>query len=520
MAVEEQFYLLFPLIFFLWVKNGRNTKLPGSISRLILPALLLISLGYSSYETSTAPDRAFYLLPSRFWELASGALLFMLHQRGRMLPKAEFSANFTLIIGLTFIALGFYLSDASAFPFPWSIPAVIGSALVISGVAVGANNNSLGKLLNNQPTTYIGKISYSLYLWHWPVFVLFRWTTGLERPLWSIFALAITTLLAIASFHCVEKRLSKNALFREKSQWYILSRGFLTIGGCIIVSAIIFKAQPNLSFSATRDTQTWYPRAWPSVEQNGFPKVFAGRRIFLIGDSHTNAYSTMLQLLTEQYGAETRQFSMAGCSIVNLLTPPTSPCSQFVQSALSKIKSLASPGDVVFLASLRMNRLGDQWKIFDDKQVALTRDITNQETQRTLVEEDADHIISEFENLSLIVMMDAPKPIFKSPPFRCSDWFNRDNPVCAGGFVQPRSVLEEQRRSVLVSLQKLKIQHPNLVVWDPFPILCPGNICSAFKGGKPLFFDGDHLSAHGNRLLFPSFVEELEQIWPIIEEVQ
>ncbi|RCW74671.1 hypothetical protein DES41_102995 [Pseudorhodoferax soli] len=118
--------------------------------------------------------------------------------------------------------------------------------------------------------------------------------------------------------------------------------------------------------------------------------------------------------------------------------------------------------------------------------------------------------MSTLQEAGLLVVIDAPKPIFKSPAFRCSDWFNARNPICAGGFVIERDFLEQRRRPVMNALAELKTLHPELAVWDPFPVLCPETVCSAFDGPLPMFLDGDHLSGHGNRVLFPSFLAMLE----------
>jgi hypothetical protein len=107
-------------------------------------------------------------------------------------------------------------------------------------------------------------------------------------------------------------------------------------------------------------------------------------------------------------------------------------------------------------------------------------------------------------------VFEAPKPLFRAPAFRCSDWFNRDNPVCAPGLSVQRAFLEEYRRPALESVRRLAARLPGATVWDPFPLLCPNAVCEAAPGGRPLFFDGDHVSGYANRLLLPSFRAHLE----------
>ena len=109
-------------------------------------------------------------------------------------------------------------------------------------------------------------------------------------------------------------------------------------------------------------------------------------------------------------------------------------------------------------------------------------------------------------------MFEAPTPVFPAPAYRCSDAFNRDNPVCAGGLEMPRAELEAYRAPVMRTMQALVAKLPHATVWDPLPLLCPDVTCRAVEGGKPLFFDGDHLSAYGSLRLLPDFARHLRSL--------
>jgi hypothetical protein len=279
----------------------------------------------------------------------------------------------------------------------------------------------------------------------------------------------------------------------------------------LLTSAVFQKGQHVLSLSVTRNAHDWYPYAWPTGIAKPIVKsdAFRGRKLFIVGDSHTGAYATMIQQFSEEYGVETHEFM--GRPFANLLRPSNAEDKKRIETTLSEIEKRSAPGDIVFLASLRMNRLSDQWAVFDERKVVQAQQSSEAVAQRTLALREADTIISRLEGNSCTVVIDAPTPIFKAPAFRCSDWFNAGNPICAAGFVMERDFLLEYRRPVMVSLNVLQRNHPNLVVWDPFPDLCPSDSCSAFDEGKPLFFDQDHLSAHGNRVLYPSFVRALSR---------
>jgi len=523
LAVEEQFYLLFPAVFFAWLTWRVRTRPWRAAALVLLPTMLAVSLALCWYQTRWMPAHAYYWLPARFWELACGAMLFQLHAQNRLVARSPLQGNASILAGLALIGAGFLFSDPKSFPFPWALPAVAGTLLAIAGVQAGTQSDLggraaagawLGRLLDNRLSVYIGKLSYSLYLWHWPIAVIFRWTTGLQGPLVLASATALTVLASALSYHFVERPIRQSKSLKAKSEWAVVSRGLMAMCVGAMLVLCLFKAQSHLSLSVTRDRANWYPENWPSPAASAHGAGLKGRRLFVLGDSHTGAYSTLLQMLMDRQGLAVRQESKGGCAVAGLLERAGADCAAFAEQSVANVVAAASPGDVVFLASLRMNRLGDQWGELSDLEAARRQSGPEAAESRAAALREADALITRLEGAGLTVLIDAPMPVFKSPPFRCSDWFNRHNPVCAGGESISRGFLLERRQPVMDSLAKLARAHPGLVVWDPLPLLCPKESCTALDGKLPLFFDGDHLSAHGNRVLYPSFLSELQAIWP------
>ena len=128
--------------------------------------------------------------------------------------------------------------------------------------------------------------------------------------------------------------------------------------------------------------------------------------------------------------------------------------------------------------------------------------------------EEAHTVIEDFTTIGALVVMEAPLPVLFAPPYRCSDWFNKMNPIGANGLSVRRDFLEKIRQPVMESISALKESHKHFYVWDPFPVLCTGETFYAYdRKGKPIFWDGDHLSGNGNRILAPSFREFLISLW-------
>jgi hypothetical protein len=119
--------------------------------------------------------------------------------------------------------------------------------------------------------------------------------------------------------------------------------------------------------------------------------------------------------------------------------------------------------------------------------------------------QEAEDWLRDVASLDVDVIFMAPTPVFAAPAFRCSDWFNRDNPICRPGLVMERNVLENLRRPALAGMHDIAERHPSVIVWDPIDILCSDTACNATRDGRPIFFDGDHLSSFGNLLIYDSF---------------
>jgi peptidoglycan/LPS O-acetylase OafA/YrhL len=521
LAVEEQFYLIFPFIFFIWFKGRDKQGWVKTLSNSLLGGFLVASLIFSWYQTNHQPDHAFYLLPSRFWELACGALLFRMHHQGQGIIKSAKLINLSTTIGLVIILWGFIFCDPKSFPFPWAILPVVGTIFLMISAKSGVSRGcTLNRLIENNIIVFIGKISYSLYLWHWPVFAIFRWTLGLDDYSSTFLAIALTIILSVASYYFIECPTRTSNFVTSQSNKSIVLTGIASIVVFSAVSFGIFISQNKLSLSVTRDAKTWYPHSnnkFSSVDPSqAQPRRFEGRKIFVLGDSHTGAYGTMLQMLKTNTNVIVKEYSMGGCAVANFIKPANIDCLRFIENTMIEVNKEARPGDIVFLASLRMNRLSDQWVAFDAVDIDNKQNSTQALADRAAAFTEAEKIIARFEALKLTVMVDAPKPVFKSPPFRCSDWFNTHNSICKGGLEIDRSFLLNHRQPVMASLSKLTQMHPKLMIWDPFPLLCSSanSKCKVFDNGYPQFFDGDHLSGYGNRKLYPHFLSFIGGLWP------
>ena len=518
LAVEEQFYLILPLALLVWMKWRTEIGWKLLFARFLLPGLAVGSL-YTAYMMGIQrPDWAYYMLPARFWELASGVMLFQLHSRGNStILTSLLGARLALAVGTICMFMGFWFCDGKMFPFPWALLPVIGAVLILSSLVGPTGEASVGRrLYGHGLIVYIGKISYSLYLWHWPVYVLFRWTLGLEGPSTMLPAVFITVVLAMVSYHFVELPVRSSRWVAGQPPILRILAGIAIVFALYILSTHVFRERERISLSVTANTQTWYPYDYPVKDVADGLKPYNGKNIFVIGNSHATAYTTMLSESRQRLGAGIRIFEIGACNMGNIRAPigGDQACWRKSEELLALIHQEAKPGDIVFFASLRSLRLINQWDIVGYETVLAQSLSPHVNQSRLLALEEISSAIRRLREMGLNVLIDAPKPVFQAPPFRCSDWFNLHNPICRLGDKTDRAFLLDMRRPVMLSLAELEARFDNVTIWDPFPVLCPSEVCSAYDvDGRPIFFDGDHLSAHGNRILYPEFKNMLQQIW-------
>jgi peptidoglycan/LPS O-acetylase OafA/YrhL len=526
LGVEEQFYLVFPWLFVFWLAGHRRGR-----SVALFAAGFAASLAWAAYlgsDASRAAD-AFYVTTTRFWELAVGVLLFQGLSLAGVAGGAAGNAVRSAAIAACALAVAFGVAFAGEGRTPWpdSLVPVLGTAGLLGLVYASPRDGWVARALSLGPVVAIGKASYSLYLWHWPVFVVFRWTTGLDTAVARVAAVTIAAGLAVASYTFVERPLRHAAPLVRMPERRLLGATALVVLACVLGHWGVSASSGAYSLSVvTRHAEDWYAyggdrdASAPGCEieraRRGASTVYrrvgcaddasGTRRLFVAGDSHAPAYAEMVRRLLLERGGEASVFSITECPAPSVDGEPLD-CQRAVERAYVTSAADARSGDVLFLPRLRLPRLGEQWPM----EGASTADPTGPDAVALRRWEDVAH--AELETLAargVRIVFEAPKPLFRAPAFRCSDWFNRGNPICAPGLEVERAFLEAYRGPMVESLYRLAARLPGATVWDPFPVLCPGAVCEAVHDGQPLFLDGDHVSGYANRLLLPSFRAHLD----------
>ena len=305
LGVEEQFYIVFPILALLSYKLFRRYFL------VVLIVLSLISLWFAEIMQLRNPDLNFYLPVTRFWEIAVGSILAIreMSQKGenvdilrRSLPKLGFC-----MIGY---AIFFFGGDTPHPSFHTLIP-IIGVALVIG---FSSREEIVGKVLGSKPLVWVGLISYSLYLWHFPIFAFSRlgllFSSNYDRMGWILLAL----ILSIVSYYWIELPFRNSSKVSKRAFLFALSVSTIALvtGASFIIGSKGFPARlpPILLKSAGElAVPTWDRLSQAGVGCHGrmekfcyFEKGDDATNVYIFGDSHLSAIAKELaEALSEDF---------------------------------------------------------------------------------------------------------------------------------------------------------------------------------------------------------------------------
>jgi hypothetical protein len=384
------------------------------------------------------------------------------------------------------------------------------------------------------PLRWLGRISYSLYLWHWPVFVMFRWTCGLDTPVKWIAASLVALAGAYLSWRYIENPVRRSPRFRAMGRWKVVAIGALVLTAGYQTHQYIDRHQHAWSLSTVeRNADDWYPTGKgkrkaitecgvlrPTLETvgEGFrlsyvraacSKPVDAPDVFAIGDSHAMAFGSMFEAYAEQTGARVTVYNNGGCPLLSLQPErEDSPhCRASAEKAVSDLLGRLKPGDVVFLPSLRMPRFVDAWVRYPRSAVVDSIFSEPAVAARKGAARDAVRVLEQMSARGARVVLEAPNLLLNAPTYRCADVWTQHNPLCVLGTAVDRADFVRLRTPMATTINQLAAGVPGTTVFDPFPILCPpGPTCDGYRDGRPLFFDGDHMSGYGNRVLLPAFV--------------
>jgi peptidoglycan/LPS O-acetylase OafA/YrhL len=526
LAVEEQFYIFFPLILVLFFKF-----FPRHLGRLIL-ALTIVSLGLRIWSENY-PETAFYMLHTRGWELMLGALLAVgkrttatARQSSHLLQEVAGIGGILAI----FVAVTLYDVEAIVSRLPVSntlaaqFLASVGAFFVIWANTAGGGRTTLtGKFLSLKPCVTIGLISYSLYLWHWPALVFAKYLTADEKlgPGTATLMLLLSVAGAILTYWLVEQPFRRRQIFAERKPLFTASFAQLLIVA-VIGAGIAYGAQgaPSrfpaaaIAYLNTGENIIHNPGFELSDEKignrkmQGIGKSTTGSPDFLLwGDSHADMLVPVLDELATAHG-------LTGWYTAYASNPPLLGAYVYKKNKRSDVRKEFN--DALFRLvkekQIKTVILSAYWAKYstdrEDGGYILSRNAT--ERNRIFEESFAETINFFRENgVDLWIIKDVPSYSYNVSHALAKNAIYGDiNRVS-----QP--LTEHNQRMELMNRLLTEARYDGLNFPDPAEVLCKSGMCITRLEGKSLYIDSNHLSPPGIRLLkdllTPVFVMALDK---------
>ena len=445
LSVEEQFYLLWPAVVVVLARRGRKTLAMG------VAVLAAMSLLLAQTWMSTDPEAAFFQMPARLWELAAGALIAASAVRGH-------ANKLVLVVGLVLLAVGVAVK-LPEFPGFGAMPAVLGASMVIAFVHHGGRN----VFLASRPMVGLGLVSYSLYLWHWPLLAL-NDAIGLGDPsARSVAALCgLALLLSVATYRYVESPIRKLSTPPVATSAVGVA---VLVGGAWLASWVAGIPDRNdpypLATRAERDVpdRRCHSMGHEPVTEKCPPT--SATRSAVLGDSMAYAWSPAVQRMDSKAAMYTRD--ACGPYLGYLPARPSKAdhaCQRFVEQAVHALER--RPGLVVVLVAL--------WVPDESRYEALERTLAS-------LAPTAKHVILVGPTPQLRDRV--PTCIRSGRPDACS---------------VDRAEFDAHAGPILDRLRRAASPYGNVRVMDLSNEFCTAARCGPVKDGLPLYWDTHHVT--------------------------
>ncbi|WP_433073923.1 acyltransferase family protein [Dactylosporangium sp. CA-052675] len=549
LAVEEQYYFIWPLLLVVagaaWARRGRPSRLSATLALTVLAA---VSFGICVWQTGHAQPWAYFGIQARAWELAAGALAALAAERLARLPGAL--AAVATWAGLAMILTSALWYDSTTlFPGKAALLPVAGAALVIAG-GCAAPAGGAGVLLRTGPFQWFGKLSYSWYLWHWPLLILAPHIAGQDKlNVWILVGVAAFALIpARLSLMLVENPIRFNPVFKRRPNRGLMLGATMTafaVGAAVIFLGLPMRVrgegQAQDTASVVSDAQQLEEARRQLLElirtsatvaampQNLVPAITAASKdlpggdkgclasldesktapaialgcdrkgvpnapttVVLFGDSHTEQWFDAFEAIAKKKQWRLVVLAKSGCTPADALTIKINSrrayteCADWRERAFTVIKQL-KPAIVVLSTRTYTDPPVD-------KQGAPTADKAHADTAWAQATVASATRLAQL-GAKPIIMQDTPDPRGVSVP-DCVAAHPSAVQQCA--LKVPTAIYATRKAAIEAAAQPAGIS-----VLDPTEWFCTDTLCPAIIGNSLVYRDGSHVTTTYIKLLTP-----------------
>jgi peptidoglycan/LPS O-acetylase OafA/YrhL len=494
LGVEEQFYVVFPMFAWFFYYRTKTDSFKALAGAMIVGGLISVVLFAWLYEDHQAA--AFFLMPTRIWELGVGALVFLGTRRRQSGPLQGIFRRLSPFALVALIACFFV-------PEHYAMPATL-AAVGLTGVLLASDDRSLAaRLLMLPPVVYVGRISYSLYLWHWPIIALGPIVLATTWRSSAVYVVAMA-IAAVISFHWVEKPLR----FRVWTTRRGLDIG-LGLACNLVLAAVLLFMMAGAGSTSGSATVALHPPSYLPVIPSGKSHVLTcaldgGSRTFkpdtvsnctvppepgmptiwTMGDSHSGHLQGMLYELHDRLGVGVHLVETPGWSF------PFPAGKKFAprEAVFGEISAMFKRGDIVLVSRIFLTR---------------TRPYSVLELRPWLY--NASRLAEDLARQGVRLVITGPPPLFHYDDIRECSLDEKESCRVARDELAP---LIDQ---VMEQLTELETSNTNVAIFNIFESVCPANdrYCYPHNGSSFLYRDKDHFNSLGSKLLAEPFVDML-----------
>jgi peptidoglycan/LPS O-acetylase OafA/YrhL len=504
LSAEWQFYILYPLFIMGIAKLASGIKV-----RIYVLILTVLSFLLCVFLSNYAPSSTFFGLHTRAWEMLAGGLAYF------------YTVSLTRNMSITLNALGLvgifisilFIDSSMLWPSTYTLLPVVSTMLMIMA------NPKNSWVTGNSISQWFGNISYSLYLWHWPVVVLLVYLGLSQLLFWKLFGVAISVFMAFLSYRLIESNKKLIPSWDEGRSRKLLNISLLVFMLGIVVSSLkgLPVRLPKEVLNAEVEALNKNPYRKNCTIQSGLDHPFciigsADDNVvgIVIGDSHADAlFTAVLETLPVTgsllFLAYDSCPTILGVQLLN--SPADYRCADFLNKYIALIEKeyRGVPIIVINRTSVYINNQTNLAKrnsegplIYFDSPVNVA--------DKYFMAEYAKKYKQTMCKLSSIgpVFITAPIPeMGVNVPKKIA----RAILLGIDTDVGIDTDLYYERNGPLIEIMNNSVSECDVTLLDPIPYLCKDKKCSARVGGRPIYYDGDHLSEYGNKILVPMFGE-------------
>ena len=500
LSVEWLFYLMFPIVLLPFLRYKTGVK-------WVLGLMFVLSLVYASYLLHTNAKGAFYFLSSRIWEMALGGLVAVYP-----LSLDQAKSRLCAVLGWGCLLVAVVLYDGTT-PWPayYALLPTVGTACVIAAHAEG-------RYLQIKGIQLVGKYSYSIYLWHWPVvFYGVYFASITDFDFFKELAIGLSVVLGALSYRMVEQPSARWA--KKNSQVKVLVTSMLAVLALVGVLKVIqksdglpqrisAKAMSNFSYKNNIDPKRKQCHFASGVDV-AFCQYGNGRQLKAIvwGDSHANAVVNAVATSSEQYDGHVLSWTSSGCPTVEGMHSTADSqynCDRQVNRFLVEVQHY--PKDVPVIV---VNRLNAYLHGNNESQDGQPQTYVHTPYSPKNLDTFQEEVVKGYEQAICQLSKTHPVYVLQPIPEMGKNVLNEElkySMIFQQGLEMKIPKPSHVQRSQLHLNANAKLaQQCGVQLLDPLPFLCDEQQCYGSQNNIPYYFDDDHLSLRGARRLMPLF---------------